>query len=280
MTYLELICNVEPGTETSEILVALLGDVGFEMFEDFDEGIKAYIPESKFDNIWLNELKHGVFLPGVQIECQANSIPNKNWNDVWESNFQPVTIAGKIYVRAEYHEPDSKFPYELIVHPRMAFGTGHHATTYQMMETMLNADFMGKSVLDMGCGTGILAILASKLGAESIKAVDFDPNSVENTVLNARVNGVFNLDVIEGTMQSISLEKFDFILANINRNIIVSDLALYSQGLNFAGTLFTSGYYEQDFSIIKQKAIEVGLEFYHMQVRDNWCCAIFKKMNQ
>jgi ribosomal protein L11 methyltransferase len=275
MNYTELTCFVSPADGLSEVLVALLGEAGYEMFEDFESGVRAYIRSSEFNPTIVNQIESGDFLNGQSIKCELKEIAGTNWNEVWESNFQPVLVGGKLLVRAEYHATMAEYPLELIVQPRMAFGTGHHATTYLMLEGLLKTDLKGKSVLDMGCGTGILAILASKLGASLIKAVDIDPNSVENTIVNCSVNDTTNIEVEEGTMASIAFSTYDVLIANINRNIILADLSLYARSLAKGGVLFTSGYYVSDLPMITEAAIHNGLTLEHYSVKDDWCCAIF-----
>ena len=279
MTYIELTCQTHDLPGMGEVLIALLGDEGFEMFEEFEGGVKAYIPSKAFDNRIVELLQSGEFVFNTPISCQANEVPDRNWNEVWESNFQPVVVGQKLLVRAEYHNSDPSIPFELIVQPRMAFGTGHHATTFQMMEWMLKMDFIGLKVLDMGCGTGILAILASKLGATNILAVDIDPNSVENTTVNCLANDVHNVVSIEGTMQNIEDNDYDVVLANINRNIILNDLPLYQKCMKPDALLFTSGYYFEELQMIEGKASESGLTLIDHSVMDRWCCAVFKSVS-
>lgn len=276
MTYIELTCNTPDMPGMGEVLIALLGDEGFEMFEEFEGGVKAYIQSRAFDDQILKRLASGEFVLDTPIACEAVEVPDRNWNEVWESNFQPVVVGQKLLVRAEYHNPDPSIPFELIVQPRMAFGTGHHATTFQMMEWMLKMDFKGYDVLDMGCGTGILAILASKLGAEKVLAVDIDPNSVENTSVNCLANEVHNVVNLEGTMQIVDGNCYDVVLANINRNIILNDLPLYKKCMKPESVLFTSGYYLDELPMIEEKANEVGLSLVNHSVMDRWCCALFK----
>jgi len=275
MNYTELTCFVSSEDGLSEVLVALLGEEGYEMFEDFDAGVKAYIRTPDYDSTIVNQLQNGEFLNGLSIPCEVRIIPETNWNEVWESNFQPVVVGGELLVRAEYHPAMAEYPLELIVQPRMAFGTGHHATTYLILEKLLKTDLKGQSVLDMGCGTGILAILASKLGAGPVKAVDIDPNSVENTIVNCKVNQTNEIVVLEGTMASVAEATFDIIIANINRNIVLADLPLYAKGLVNGGTLFTSGFYMSDLPMVVEVAKGCGLVLDTHSVKDDWCCAVF-----
>lgn len=275
MEYIELDCTVEPAGENTEILIARLAAIGYSMFEESEKGVKAYIESGLFSQ---QELDHLAAFPAdnpVKIEYKISKMPDVNWNELWESNFQPVIIGKEIYVRAEYHQPDPSFKFELVIQPRMAFGTGHHATTSLVMESMLTLDFKDKTVLDMGCGTGILAILASKMGATHLVAVDIDDNATENTVVNCRRNNVQNVKVITGGAAASGKEKFDFVLANINRNIILEDLPLYMNNLNAGGILITSGYYESDLEIISDQAAAIGLKLNDHKVSENWCRATF-----
>lgn len=279
MDYVELTfeTDVQPGID--EALIALLGDAGFDMFEEFEGGFRAYIPESQFKESLLSELSAGTFFPGLPLRCTMRRIPHQNWNAVWEANFEPVVISKRLLIRADYHEPQPEIGMELVVQPKMAFGTGHHATTHQMLEKMLDVEFSGKSVLDIGCGTGILAILAKKLGASDILAVDFDPNSVENTIENCSVNRVDGIQVMEGTMADVESNGFEIILANINRNIILQDLPLYGKHLVDGGLLFTSGYYMDDLDLIVNAAAPLGLQLESTGSKDGWCCSVFQKID-
>jgi ribosomal protein L11 methyltransferase len=216
-------------------------------------------------------------IPGVEIYYSLRDVPDENWNLKWESNFQPVTISNQVYVRAEYHPVNEAFMHEIVIQPRMAFGTGHHATTSLMMQFMLDMDFDGKKVLDMGCGTGILGILARKLGAAGVIAIDIDPNSVENTIVNCRVNNVNEVVALQGDADLLTGMEYDIVLANINRNIIVADVCRYSQVLKTDGTLLVSGFYDHDLDLIAQAASEEGLSLERSGIKDKWCCAQFKK---
>lgn len=275
MEYIELDCKVEPAGENTEILIARLSDIGFSMFEESATGVKAYIESGLFSQAALEQMT--AFPPDhqVKVEYKVSKMPDVNWNELWESNFQPVVIGKDIYVRAEYHQPDPSFKYELVIQPRMAFGTGHHATTSLVMESMLGLDFHEKNVLDMGCGTGILAILASKMGAKHLVAIDIDENATENTVVNCKRNDIKNVKVVTGGAEASGKEKFDFVLANINRNIILEDLPLYKNNLAVGGLLITSGYYESDLDKISECAKSLGLKPVDFKVNDNWCRASF-----
>jgi len=275
MEYLELDCRVAPGGDTTEILIAWLANIGYSMFEETDYGVKAYIEKNLFNQQDLNNIP--LLNNSDKVTYTLAQPELKNWNEEWEKNFKPVRIGNDIYVRAEYHPADTAVKYELIIQPRMAFGTGHHATTSLVMERMLSVGIENKRVLDMGCGTGILAILASKLGASMLLAVDNDANAVENSELNCEINDIKNVKAVLGDAHTPGNEIFDVIIANINRNIILEDLPLYVRNLAEKGYLITSGYYFEDLKIIQEKAAQCGLKFIDYKVMDNWCCAVFEK---
>ena len=208
----------------------------------------------------------------------VNLIPHKNWNKLWESNFEPITIGDRLYVRATFHEPRPEFKYEIVIDPKMAFGTGHHETTSMMMDLMLDAAFEGKDVLDMGCGTGILAILASKLGAKDITAIDYDPVCYDSTIENSTLNHIGNIKSICGSKEVIPNVKFDIILANINRNILLDQMERYSEGLKNGGEIYFSGFYESpDLDIIKEEAAKYGMTYVSHKKTKDWVAAKFKK---
>ena len=277
MNYTELNLHLNPLELFGEMLTYQLGEVGFEMFEDTPQGFKAYIQTANFNNDAVLEIIEGIKELNCEVSYTIKDIPWQNWNAEWEKNYQPEIIGNKIYVRAEFHEANPSYPHEIIVQPRMAFGTGHHPTTSQVMEAMLDIDFQNKSLLDMGCGTGILAILGMQLGASSAYAIDYDPNSVDNSIENAKRNGYPQIEVALGSSELLEGKSYDIILANINRNIILNDLDKYAASLNDGGLLITSGYYTSDLSVIKNKAAEYHIDYLQHTSQNDWCCATFKK---
>lgn len=278
MNYYELLFTIITTEDfQQDLLINTLGDIGFDTFEELEFGFKAYIPEDDFNQAILDEaltIYKGMFTLSYEI----NLIPQKNWNEVWESNFEPIAIQDKIFVRATFHEPRPEFEYEIVIDPKMAFGTGHHQTTAMMLELMLENDFAGKKVLDMGCGTGILAIMAAKLGAAEIMAIDYDPVCFDSTVENAQLNNVDNIKALCGSKEVIPDELYDTILANINRNILLDQLKRYSEVLKPDGEIYLSGFYETpDLDIIMDEARKYGIKYIIHKKNKDWVAAKFIK---
>lgn len=252
-----------------------LAEAGCDTFEELDFGFKAYMPSASFNKRFLDE-RLEPFQQMLSFSYEVNLIPQKNWNIVWESNFNPIQIKDQIWVRATFHEPRKDFPFEIVIDPKMAFGTGHHQTTSMMMDFMLDTVFTGKKVLDMGCGTGILAILAAKKNAVEITAIDYDPVCCESTIENAALNQVENIRVICGSKEVIPDEQFDVILANINRNILLDQLETYASRLKPNGLLFLSGFYEDpDLEIIKDAADKYRFTYSFHKKSENWVAVKF-----
>ena len=262
-----------------DLLIAELANLGFDTFEDQDQGFVAYIPAANLD---IQALVTALLVEavGYDISYDVNELENKNWNQVWESNFSPIVVDDQCYVRATFHEDKPEYPYQIIIDPKMSFGTGHHQTTSMMLSFILENDFEGKSVLDMGCGTGILAILASKRGASNILAVDFDPICVESVLENKVLNQVDNIEAKLGSKEAIEGKKFNTILANINRNILLDQFDVYYADLENSGELYISGFYDgEDLDILRNKAEGLGFQFVDKKVLDTWCAAKFIKAN-
>lgn len=278
MNYTELIFTVDnTGGYERDLLIDSLGGIGFDTFEETEQGFKAYIPQQDFDEIALEEAL-GMHRSMFDFAYESNLIPQKNWNEEWESNFEPIEITDQVFVRATFHEARPDFPYEIVIDPKMAFGTGHHQTTAMMMELMLSADFKGKKVLDMGCGTGILAILAEKLGATDLLAIDYDPVCYESTIENAALNHADHVKALCGSKEVIPAEQYDIILANINRNILINQMERYAEVLKAGGEIYFSGFYEEpDLQIIKDEAGKYGLKYItHLKNKD-WVAARFNR---
>lgn len=279
MNYKELTFTVSATEDYNrDLLINSLSAIGFDTFEETETGFKAYIPISDFNQQNLDEAL-GEYREMFSFQYEEKLIPYQNWNEVWESNFEPLEISNQCYVRATFHQPRPEFRYEIVIDPKMAFGTGHHQTTDMMMQWMLEGEFAGKTVLDMGCGTGILAILASKLGASEIVAIDYDPLCFESTLENSRLNKVENILALCGSKEEIPAQQFDIILANINRNILLDQLDRYAEALNAGGTLYLSGFYQgEDLEMLKQKASTLKLEFEGFKEDKNWVAARFIRL--
>jgi len=278
MDYYELLFTTDPTEDYQEdLLIDELAGIGFDTFEEMDSGFKAYIPAADFNQQELD--KHlDTYRAMFSFSYEINLILQKNWNEVWESNFEPIQIRDKVYVRATFHQPKTEFPLEIVIDPKMAFGTGHHETTSMMMDLMLDAAFEGKDVLDMGCGTGILAILASKLGAKDITAIDYDPVCYDSTIENSALNHISNIKAICGSKEVIPDVQFDTILANINRNILLDQIERYSEVLKSGGEIYFSGFYESpDLDIIKEEAAKYGLTYSGHKRAKDWVAARFRK---
>ncbi len=274
MDYKELIfTRVSAEDFHQDLLIDALSRIGFDTFEEADAGFKAYIPSPNFNQ---QELGHVLYSFKGMFLYDINLILQKNWNEIWETNFEPLRISGKCYVRATFHDPHPEYPYQIVIDPKMAFGTGHHQTTEMMMELMMEENFLDKKVLDMGCGTGILAILASKLGAKDILAMDNDEICYQSTIENSTLNGVKNSNVLCGSKELIPDQKFDIILANINRNILLDQFERYAEALSNNGIILMSGFYEEiDLDMIKKKANNLGLAYNRHKKLKDWAAVIF-----
>ena len=275
MDYILLSCKINPSESGNDIITAQLSDLDFESFEETEQGVNAYIPARYFDEEKVKALF--LSLENIQVEYEQKLIPAQNWNAVWESNFEPVIIDNQCSVRAPFHSKPAGVEFDLVIEPKMSFGTAHHETTSLMISYLLKSDVKGKDVLDMGCGTAVLAILAGMKGAKSIIAIDIDPWPVENAKENARNNNVLQIEVIMGGAEQLGEKMFDFILANINRNVLLADTAAYSSVLNKNGTLFLSGFYKEDLEQITNSASENGLEFVSFETENNWTAAQYLK---
>ena len=274
-TYIQLYLTIDPVDTGREVVLAVLSELGFESFLETNSGLEAYIQETNWSPDLLDEL-YPLSENGFDIRWSLTSIPPENWNAVWESDFQPIIIENQCAVRAHFHEP-IHVPYELVITPKMSFGTGHHQTTYMMLNYLLQHPPKGQSLLDMGCGTGVLAILAEKLGAEQIYAIDVEPWCYQNTVENIATNGCQHIIAAQGDRNQIPPKEFHTILANINMNVLLLDIPLYAGQLHPKGSLFLSGFFTQDIPAIESKANQYGLQLIDYQTKDNWVAAHFKR---
>lgn len=258
--------------EEREILIALLSNEGYDGFEETPSGLNAYISEELFDEAVLKEILEP-FTKSVQTEI----IAPKNWNAEWESNYEPVIVEDFVAVRAHFHQPLEAVKHEIVITPKMSFGTGHHATTWQVIKLMQEIDFTGKSVFDFGCGTGVLAILAEKLGAASVLAVDNDDWCIENSLENVTNNQCIKIEVKKGEAPPSDLQ-FGIILANINRHILLQNMEIMSNALEENGYLLISGFYKDENSMLADAAKANGLQLIKASDRHNWSAMLFQKM--
>ena len=276
MTYTELIITLQSAEDFhKDLLINALSEIGYDTFEDTDQGFKAYIPESNLNLEQLAEIARS-YVDLFSFSYILNTIPHQNWNELWESNFNPIQVAGKCYVRATFHEAHPEFEHEIVIDPKMAFGTGHHQTTALMMEFMLEHDFQGKTVLDMGCGTGILAILAAKLGAKEVLAIDYDEICYESTLENSELNKISTIKALNGSTEVIPDATFEIILANIIRNILLDQLDAYARVSMPGSLLYLSGFYQDpDLAILKEKCNILGFNYLLHKQLNNWVAARF-----
>ena len=277
MNYIEYDFTVSPTEMGAEILMAELAEVGFDSFEDTPTGIKAYIPKDS----WNEHILQDIYLlsnPEFTISYQITEIEQVNWNEEWEKNFLPIVVEDLCTVRANFH-PVPNTRYDIVITPKMSFGTGHHETTYMMLQQLLPLSLEGTKVLDMGCGTGILAIMAALRGARDITAIDIDPWCVENATENVQQNNCSFITIKEGDVSLIAGEQYNLILANINRNILLSDIPAYAQTLLPQGLLLVSGFYVEDLPAIKEKCQEVGLTYLSHIERNRWVSAKFQRLS-
>jgi len=259
-----------------DLFIADLAEINFETFEDTDNGFDAFVQQGLFEENKLKALlaEH----QELQAQYQIEEVVTENWNKEWESNFSPLIISDECYVRATFHEAQPQYRYEIVIDPKMSFGTGHHQTTTMMMQYILETDFNGADVLDMGAGTAILGILAAKRGAKNIVAIDYDEVCYESAIENAKLNDVDNLVSLHGSKEVIPQQEFDVILANINRNILLDQIESYAAVLKTGGLIFFSGFYETpDLEMIQSHCEKFGLSYQNHKKIDNWVAAKFIK---
>jgi ribosomal protein L11 methyltransferase len=260
-----------------DLLIAELGDIGFNTFEEVEGGFLAFVDLSTYSE---DQLKNVLEQFEGEFECNytVSEIEGKNWNEEWEKNFEPLIINDQCYVRATFHEARPEYLYEIVIDPKMAFGTGHHQTTTMMMQYLLETDVEDKEILDMGCGTAILAILAAKKGAGRLLAIDNDEVCYLSSVENAALNGITNLDALCGGKEVIPDATFDMILANINRNILLDQIPTYAKVLKAQGSIFFSGFYESpDLQMIKEACEPFGMKYINHKKIGEWVAACFEK---
>lgn len=272
--YIEYKFQVTETEPWNEIIIANISDLPFESFLENENGFDAYIPATDENEAEIKEVLDT--LDYIEFSYTRTEIEQQNWNATWEENFTPILVNDQCLIRAEFHETIENIPYEIIIQPKMSFGTGHHSTTHLMVEYILETEFEGKDILDMGCGTSILAILGMKKNANYAECIDIDEWAVENSIENGKRNGV-SLDAKMGDNSLLGTKTFDIILANINKNILMAQIPSYIEVLNEGGDLFLSGLMEQDYDDIHAFCIERGLTFVSVKQRNEWIALHFKK---
>lgn len=278
MNYFRVSIKINPFEEwIKDVLMAEFTGIGFESFEETGDGFNGYIPE-KLLNLKDADNILEPYRNNFTFNISNELIPERNWNEEWEKNyFKPLVVGRECLVRAPFHTKYPNCKYEIVIEPNMAFGTGNHETTSMMLEAILKEELTGKKILDMGCGTGILGILASMKGASEITAIDIDEWSVKGTTENAELNGIGNIKVKKGDASLLKSEKYDIIFANIHKNVLLQDMYRYDDSLRPGGKLFMSGIYLNDLPDIKSKASELHLKFQNYQEKNNWIAVIFSK---
>ena len=251
-----------------DILVAELGEVGFESFTEDVNGVTAYIQKADWDSTILESIQI-LNSSEVKFDIGVKEIEQVNWNQEWEKNFEPIVVDDQVSIRAPFHQ-NPNLPYDIVIEPKMSFGTGHHETTHLMIQHLMQIEVDGKSVLDMGCGTGILAIFTEMKGAKAVDAIDIDSWCYENSIENVERNECKNIKVYEGDSSLLKPDRYDLIIANINRNILLGDMKVYAKSLKENGILLLSGFYTEDVQKIDEAATTQGLKLQGKLERNNW----------
>jgi len=272
-TRLQVICD----PEFSEILMAEIAEVGFDTFMETEKGFEAYVEEEKFDIGHLESVKQKYKHVNPLIFFQ-DKIQKQNWNEEWEKSIEPIIVDDKCLVRAEFHKIDKKYPYEIVITPKMSFGTGHHQTTYLMLKSQMRMNHEGKRTMDAGCGTAILSIMASKLGAKEVEAFDIDEWSTVNGKENIENNKCNNIHLYQGKIDEMKFTgTFDIILANINKNVLLAEMKSYADHLSTTGQLLLSGFYTTDIDDLKLEASKYNLSEVFRDEKETWASLLLQK---
>lgn len=280
MKYLEVTFTVTPTSETAnDIIAALAAELGFESFVESPQGTIGYVPAHLFDEQALTDALTDFPMPDTHITFTSCEMEDKNWNEEWEKNFfEPIVVDSRCVIHSTFHKDYPKADFDIIINPQMAFGTGHHQTTRLIISYLLDIDLQDKTVLDMGCGTSILAILASMRGAKTLTAIDIDEWCVNNSIDNLALNHINNIKIFQGDASSLASEgPFDIIIANINRNILLADMQYYVARMNEGAEIYFSGFYEIDLPLIQAEAERLGLRYLSHRVEKEWTAAQFVK---
>ncbi|MEX1239222.1 MAG: 50S ribosomal protein L11 methyltransferase [Cyclobacteriaceae bacterium] len=275
MYHTRLLVKCDP--QYSEILLAELAEANFDTFLENEHGFEAYVEKKAYDKPLVDAILKK-YQSVTSVDFSFSQIPNRNWNEEWEKSYAPILVDDKCLIRASFHQPEKQYPYEIIITPKMSFGTGHHQTTYLMVKSMLAIDHRAKRVMDAGCGTAILSIMASKLGAKDVEAFDIDEWSVINGNENTEVNHCGNIRIQRGTIREVDLsEKFDIILANINKNVLLDELNIYSSHLQPGGLLLLSGFFTLDIPDLLREAVRHHLTEVNRDDRETWASLLLSR---
>lgn len=280
MKYIEVNFTVSPVSETAnDIIAAWAAELGFESFVEAPDGTTGYVPAHIYDEQKLHSVLEDFPMADTNITFTAREMEDKNWNEEWEKNFfEPIVVDNRCVIHSTFHKDYPKATYDIIINPQMAFGTGHHQTTRLIISYLLDIDLHDKCVLDMGCGTSILAILASMRGAKTLTAIDIDEWCVNNSIDNLALNHIDNIKVFQGDASSLADEgPFDIIIANINRNILLADMEHYVARMNDSAEIYFSGFYESDLPMIQAEAERLGLRYLSHRIEKEWTAAQFIK---
>lgn len=278
MQYNQVLFKCDPYSEMiTDILSAMLAEIGFESFVRGEDALEAYIPQPLFSQSALQQVLTDLPLE-VEISYSIHTLEDKNWNEEWEKNyFKPIVIEDECCIHSSFHQPDKACRYPIVIDPKMSFGTGHHQTTLLILKEILAMELNGKSVLDMGCGTGVLAILAAMKGAAPVTAIDIDEWAYHNAVENVGLNGMTSIRIEQGGAELLGAERYEVIFANINRNILLQDMPRYEAVMEKGGVIVMSGFYLDDMPAIRARANELGLSFDHLREMDRWVATTFVK---
>ncbi|MFM7485705.1 MAG: 50S ribosomal protein L11 methyltransferase [Cytophagales bacterium] len=272
-TRLQVVCD----PDFSEILIAEIAEAGFDTFMETEKGFEAYAEEKSFNETLVNEIK-AKYAEVNPLLFFYDKVKKQNWNEEWEKSLQPIIVDDRCLIRAEFHRIEKKYPYEIVITPKMSFGTGHHQTTYLMIQSQMGMNHQNKRVMDAGCGTAILSIMASKLGAKEVEAFDIDEWSVINGQENIDNNHCSNITIHQGKIHEMTFTGlFDIVLANINKNILIQEMQSYAERLMPHGYLLLSGFYVHDIADIEQSAQKHGLEKVSFREKENWVAVLFAK---
>ncbi len=276
MNYIKISFHINPIEPGRGILYAELDDLPVESATDTDAGIDAFIPIDDYQEI--NATDFPMTSAVAELKWEVEEIAQQNWNAEWEKNFEPIHVGNRLRIRAPFHDSlAGEYDHEIVIEPKMSFGTGHHQTTWLMCQYLLDLDLNGKDVLDMGCGTAVLAILAKMKGAAYTEGIDIEEWAAQNSVENAARNGFDDIVIHEGDASLLGERNFDVIIANINRNILLNDMKSYVDVLNSGGQLLLSGFYESDVPVLEKAGKELGMKPYRMETKDSWAALIWNK---